>query len=95
MSSELLDTEFVKSLRHDLAALCCAGAYVTQPDIWPRFLDWVKGTDPRVADVNFDDPEHAAEMMESVLRMDRLFMMTLLLTGADDKELRDLLEGEK
>lgn len=89
-----VDPEYLRILRRDLAALCCAGAYVAQPDIWQTFITWVKEHEPRQQEFNFSSEAYAGEMKMAVLRTDRMALLTLLLTGPDDQEIQKLLEGE-
>ncbi len=87
--------EFLHTFRSDLAALCCAGAFVSQPHVWASFTEWIKGTEPEFKECDFDDEKNMAQMLSSVCRTDRVIMLSALLAGTpDDLDIRKLLEGE-
>jgi hypothetical protein len=87
--------QFIDNLRRDLTALCCAGAFVSLPNVWPEFIEWVKSNDPAgAAALGADTDKYAQLMMEAVMRIDRVAMTTLLLNVPTDQEIQEMTEGK-
>lgn len=89
-----MDTEYIQAIRSDLAALCCAGIFISQEHIWDDFVTWMKKADPSFEEHNEEDSQSPADMLLSVRRIDRLSMISLLLTEPDDAEIAQLLGDE-
>jgi hypothetical protein len=90
------DREYFDALRKDLASVCCAAAFVSQPGIWPSFTAWLAEVDQELTQpLDNTDDIYAVQMMESILRIDRMMMVTLLLDQPDDADISRLLEGDR